>query len=202
MSQSDRFASLKVLGERPSIDFVNTVDWRGKQDSLDYLTEFDDLLDWAKLVGLIDEEEHVEVSRAAISYPENAFLMYKRMIDFRENLYGILLSKSGKEPIDEELEANYQSEIKSMLKHLSMNIMEGRLELDKELDVGYVLRILVKDSVDLISSDDVSRVKRCGSEECGWLFIDTSKNSSRKWCQMRGCGNRAKARRFYSRSKQ
>ena len=46
---------------------------------------------------------------------------------------------------------------------------------------------------------DPKRLKQCPSEDCGWLFMDRSKNASRRWCDMRTCGNRAKARRHYAR---
>lgn len=45
----------------------------------------------------------------------------------------------------------------------------------------------------------LSRLKSCPS--CHWLYLDNSKNQSRQWCDMKVCGNRAKARTFYSRQK-
>ena len=47
-----------------------------------------------------------------------------------------------------------------------------------------------------------ARVKECDGETCGWLFLDTSKNHSRRWCEMKDCGNRAKARRHYKKLRQ
>lgn len=41
---------------------------------------------------------------------------------------------------------------------------------------------------------DWSRFRACAAPDCGWVFIDRSKNSSRRWCDMASCGNRAKAR--------
>ena len=42
-------------------------------------------------------------------------------------------------------------------------------------------------------------VRECGASDCAWLFLDTSKNHHRRWCDMTRCGNRAKVRRFYAR---
>jgi predicted RNA-binding Zn ribbon-like protein len=56
------------------------------------------------------------------------------------------------------------------------------------------------DAADLLTSGDLARVRQCGDAECGWLFFDTSRNGSRRWCSMDACGNRNKARRFYARS--
>jgi len=47
----------------------------------------------------------------------------------------------------------------------------------------------------LTSSQRLNQVRQCRGDNCGWLFVDGSKNHSRRWCDMRDCGNRAKVRR-------
>jgi predicted RNA-binding Zn ribbon-like protein len=54
---------------------------------------------------------------------------------------------------------------------------------------------------ELLTSDDLAYVRRCASESCGWLFLDKTKNHRRRWCEMKTCGNRDKARRYYQRQK-
>jgi predicted RNA-binding Zn ribbon-like protein len=51
----------------------------------------------------------------------------------------------------------------------------------------------------LVTTEDLERVRQCGDAECGWFFLDTSRNRTRRWCSMEACGNRNKARRFYRR---
>ena len=58
---------------------------------------------------------------------------------------------------------------------------------------------IVLAAAELLTSDRRTQIHECGGEGCGWLFLDTSRNRRRRWCTMRGCGNRAKARRFYER---
>ena len=54
----------------------------------------------------------------------------------------------------------------------------------------------------LLTAGDLTRVKECpGTNDCGWLFYDISKNGSRRWCSMEGCGSRVKMRRLYAHSK-
>ena len=60
---------------------------------------------------------------------------------------------------------------------------------------------VVRDAADLLTSRELERVGRCADERCGWLFVDTSRNRSRRWCSMESCGNRAKARRHYRKSR-
>jgi predicted RNA-binding Zn ribbon-like protein len=54
----------------------------------------------------------------------------------------------------------------------------------------------------LLGSSQRGRVRECSEESCRWLFLDHSKNRSRRWCNMQICGNRAKARRFYARTRE
>ena len=56
------------------------------------------------------------------------------------------------------------------------------------------------DAARLLTSPERERVRECGDALCGWLFVDSSRNLSRRWCNMQGCGNRNKARRFYRRA--
>jgi predicted RNA-binding Zn ribbon-like protein len=70
-------------------------------------------------------------------------------------------------------------------------------DTDEALD--RVLWPLALAGAELLSSGDLSRLRQCGGEECGWLFLDTSRNRSRQWCEMSECGNLAKVRRFRQR---
>jgi predicted RNA-binding Zn ribbon-like protein len=61
---------------------------------------------------------------------------------------------------------------------------------------------IVKSAADLLVSAQLDRIRVCADPQCGWLFLDSSRNRSRRWCSMDTCGNRAKARRFYKRHQQ
>jgi predicted RNA-binding Zn ribbon-like protein len=61
---------------------------------------------------------------------------------------------------------------------------------------------IVRSTTGLLTSEDLQRVGVCADDRgCGWLFYDTSRNRTRQWCSMRGCGNRAKAKRHYDKVK-
>jgi predicted RNA-binding Zn ribbon-like protein len=64
-----------------------------------------------------------------------------------------------------------------------------------------MLAPVVRAAADLATSAELSRIRECGSDTCFWLFLDRSKNGTRRWCDMKVCGNRAKARRHYQRGK-
>lgn len=56
---------------------------------------------------------------------------------------------------------------------------------------------LARSALDLLPAANWRRIRICGN--CGWLFLDRSRNGSRQWCDMSVCGNRQKARRHYRR---
>ncbi|GCE29896.1 hypothetical protein KDA_53800 [Dictyobacter alpinus] len=73
---------------------------------------------------------------------------------------------------------------------------------DEENWYGHLVWLVAKSAVEQLTSQDLHQVKECpGSKGCGWLFLDTSKNGSRQWCSMEGCGSRAKRQRQYRRQR-
>ncbi len=64
-----------------------------------------------------------------------------------------------------------------------------------------VVWAIMYSALELLTSEEVKRVKECAGRDCGWLFLDMSKNGSRQWCSMEGCGSRAKMRRQYARKR-
>jgi predicted RNA-binding Zn ribbon-like protein len=71
----------------------------------------------------------------------------------------------------------------------------GRFAQRAELPVW----LLALSAADLVTSESLARVSSCGADSCRWLFLDTSRNHTRRWCDMKVCGNRMKARRFQAR---
>ena len=74
---------------------------------------------------------------------------------------------------------------------------DGRYELIWGADSA--IEDVARSAVALLTSEDLARLRVCAADECNWLFLDESRNSSRRWCDMKVCGNRAKARKFYAR---
>ena len=62
-----------------------------------------------------------------------------------------------------------------------------------------IVRPVLRSAADLMTSADLRRVRRCAGATCDWLFMDRSRNRTRRWCDMESCGNRAKPQRYYKR---
>ena len=60
---------------------------------------------------------------------------------------------------------------------------------------------VARSAAELLTSPNRARVKVCAGEGCGWMFLDESRNASRKWCDSRDCGNRERVRKYLARKK-
>jgi predicted RNA-binding Zn ribbon-like protein len=184
------------------LDYTNTLSWRTRTETVEFLQDYSDLIVWGKISGILNEEYANSAMEQAQRDPEMAATVYRRAIVLREALYRILSAFSSTE--EPEL-----ADVEILNQELSRAMPYRKLEWTGE---GYewtwedgagqldsLLWYVVGAAADLITSDTLQRVGECQGLGCGWLFIDTSKNHSRRWCDMEGCGNRAKARRHYKR---
>jgi predicted RNA-binding Zn ribbon-like protein len=151
------------------------------------------------------EEQVQMLKRKAATQPDESTAIFRKSLDLREAVYRIFVAKTkGKSPADRDLEI-----LNSFLAHLTSGAQivyrSSRFEWGWHFDENALeapLWILALSAVDLLTSENVKWVGQCADEEgCGWLFVDTSKNHSRRWCDINDCGNRAKQRRYQRRTR-
>ena len=122
---------------------------------------------------------------------------------FREALYRVFSRRYTGELLSEADLAILNRGIREAMAHLQLKPVDGELHWDWVPETGgdqIILWSVARAAAGLLTSDQASRVRECEDDRgCGYLFIDQSKNHSRRWCSMESCGNRAKARRHYSR---
>jgi len=195
--------NLPLEGGNLCLDFVNSVDWRtSKEKRKDWLNSFSDLIIWGRHANILDEKTVKTLSTNTAKYPDKAEQVYKKAIELREILFQIFSSFAvGSKPKDclILLFNRYLAEAmsKSCLSVSQNNFIWSFCDDSSSLE--FILNPIIKSAADLMVSSDLSRVKICADDCCGWLFIDMSRNSSRRWCNMKDCGNRAKAQRYYHR---
>jgi predicted RNA-binding Zn ribbon-like protein len=164
------------------LDFVNTVDPRHTTPREEQLPDYAALLEWARQAGI----------EASPLPPAAASRAHEEAIALRETLYAIF----GAVARGEAPPANALSHLNDELVRRPRRITNGFAWA-----TGDVLAPIVWSAAELLTSGPLERVRECpGDDTCGWLFLDTSRNGSRRWCDMRSCGNRAKARRHYRRT--
>ena len=194
---------LSLLGGRLCLDFANTVDWRTTDHQVDWLTGYDRLLSWSRHAGALAEAEVLSLAAKADVRLKEAGVVLARAIALREAIFRIISSAIKGEPaiagdlatLNEELaRAQSAARIKQDAAGFNWAWRDDALCLDR------MLWPVSRSATDLLTSDDLSRTRECPADDCHWLFLDTSRNQSRRWCSMESCGNRAKAKRHYRRT--
>jgi len=204
-----RVAELSLLGGSLCLDFIDTVDWRLREPPDECLTNYTDLVAWARRAdavygGVLDPREAEALRRAAAAHPERARATLGAATALREALYRLFRAIArGESPPPDDLGA-----LNAALAGAAPRARIARAGAGYawgwrggEDDLDRMLWPVARSAADLLTSRRLARVRACAGEGCGWLFLDTSKNRSRRWCAMEGCGNRAKARRHYRRAK-
>jgi predicted RNA-binding Zn ribbon-like protein len=194
------------------LDFVNTVGWRLADHPREYLRSYEDLLEWAGQAGLLAPEEREELSRRATLDPEGAREALSRALTLREAIHRVVSADIAGEPQDEgDLEGALSAlngELSVALSRLRV-VPSGvayRWGWDRCGDDGGArldgpLWPVARSAAGLLTSAKLGRVKVCAGEGCGWVFLDESRNGSRKWCDSRDCGNRERVRRHLARGR-
>jgi predicted RNA-binding Zn ribbon-like protein len=193
------------LGGALPLDFCNTVDWHSSDTPGERLFLYDDWLEWAKQAALITEEEFHTLKKVGVEQPEKAAMLYRRLLLRREQLFRLFsAAANGHRPAEEDVRG-LQGAWAEASAFLQISYEDSRY-IWKWTDEGrgvksdLPLHKLTQAAAELLTSPRLLDVRRCeGPPGCGWLFLDTTKNHSRRWCSMQDCGNRAKMRRYQER---
>jgi predicted RNA-binding Zn ribbon-like protein len=198
----------KLKGGVVSLDFVNTVGWRLTGYPREYLSSYEDLLEWGRQTGLLALEEKEGLSRQAALDPEGARETLSRALALRESLYRMISRAIAGESQDESDLSTLNRELSISLSHLRVVPADGAYSWgwDRSGDEGKTpldspLWPVAQSAAELLTSERLGRVKLCAGEGCGWIFLDESRNSSRRWCDSRDCGNRERVRRHLARKR-
>jgi predicted RNA-binding Zn ribbon-like protein len=187
------------------LSYANTLSWRGSDVPVDKLADFADLLSWlASSAGLL-VHRFDEAAKWSSSHPEEAARLFVEAIAAREAIYCIFSAlASGNGARDQDLDVlNRGLETAPMRTRLA-RARRGyawRAEV-AEVSAPALLAPILWSAGDLLVKNVHERIRQCANEKCLWLFLDESKNGTRRWCDMTSCGNRAKARRHYLKAKQ
>jgi len=197
--------TIKLVGGQLSIDFINTVYWRGREIPEEHLNTYQDLLNWSSIASILNEDDARNLSQEGSIQPEASKRVLDRAVELREAIYRIFSAKiSGKPASDADITV-LNRELREALTRLRLSHDSEKYKLNFGWGGGALDQMLwpiAKAASDVLTSDDLDRVRRCAADDCGWLFLDTSRNRSRKWCDMKDCGNRSKARSFYKRKQE
>jgi predicted RNA-binding Zn ribbon-like protein len=199
-----RAAALPLIGGRLCLDFANTANGRGTANHTENLTDFAALLAWSRHAGALDAAHAEALARESQRHERAAEGVRKRAIVLREAIHrGFTALAHHRKPDPGDL-AVLNETLAGALGHAL--IAPGKTGFEWVWDesrpaLDRMLWPIVRSAAELLTAAELPRVKQCGGWDCGWLFLDLSKNNSRRWCEMEVCGSRAKARAYYARKR-
>jgi len=196
----------EFVGGEPCLDFTNTASGDRRVEITEHLHGYADLVAWARQGELLSPAQGRSLVLRAQREPAAAAAALAAAIELREALFETFLALAeGRRPSPQPLEVLNRA-LADALAHRRV-VQSGRgfsLGWDDSDDLRRMLWPVALSAAELLAGEHGAPVKLCGMFEttgCSWLFVDESRNGSRRWCSMKDCGNRAKARRHYQRVK-
>ncbi len=206
---ADTAGQFELTGGAVCLDFANTVDNRPTA-ALEQLEIYGDLVRWAEQAEVISAGQGEVLRAEAARRPEAARAALAGARALREAIYTVFSAVAAGREVPAEPLALLNAALPPSLARLRLAApardsapgtpFGWQWDLDDHALDG-LLGPLVESAADLLTSPDLARVRECEADNCGWLFIDRSRNRSRRWCDMAVCGNRAKARRYQARTR-
>lgn len=192
-----------LVGGRLCLDYCNTTNDRSGHPE-DRFESYADVVGWAWRAGVLNAEEAVRLTRSGGRNPTEALTILSRTLRLRTSLREIFCTlAAGRrirpamlEVLNEELAgAMAQSQVVPTETGFTWLWAKGGKALDS------MLWPVARSAADLLTEGPTAAIRVCEGRGCGWLFLDTSRNRTRRWCDMRICGNRAKARRHQEKAR-
>lgn len=196
--------TIMLVADRLCLNFVNTVDSFDKTQPKEYLRSYADLLGWAEHVAILDASAATTLLAEAMRRPHEAAAALERAKTLRWSLYqlfsGLACAESPSVAHLHILNQTLQSAPpRRQITLASNSFVWAQENAGSELD--RMLWSVAWSAADLLTSSDLASVRECEGAGCTWMFRDTSRGRTRRWCSMEWCGNRAKAQRYYRRAK-
>jgi len=199
----------QYIGGEPALDLVNTVDWTSRGPENERLIDFDRLTRWAEGAEVLSPKTASALRRSAAAKPREAVAAYKAALQARQVLQRVLSAIAEGELAGHALN-DFNRLLGRALEHMRVVSPTVARTRDRRLRLGWehlenrldaVIWPVLWSAASLIASDEASRIRICGGADCGWMYVDRSRNRLRRWCQMETCGTREKSRRRYQRIK-
>jgi predicted RNA-binding Zn ribbon-like protein len=188
------------VGGEPALDLINTVDWTSRGPEAERLVDYGEVIRWAEGAGVVDPAGARHLRRIATQHPRAAASALEYVLRTRAILRDLFAAIARDGTTAAALPA-FNALLAQALEHLEMAPERqgsggyGWRWRGQESDPRAVVWPVVWSAAELLKSGDVKNVRICDGDDCGWMYVDRSRNGFRRWCQMRTCGTREKTRR-------
>ena len=194
----------EYIGGDLSADFTNTRSGRYEGPGHEHIQSYADLVEFSRQAGALRPAEAKRLVAEAESRPEKATQIHRRSVALREAIWRAFARiAQEKEPVREDVEI-ISAEAADAVGHARITKAGVGFvwEWPETDDLARPLWPIARAASDVLTSDaDRAHLRECADDTCAWLFVDRTKNHSRRWCDMNTCGSRNKVRDFRERQK-
>lgn len=193
-----------MVGGNAALDFVNTANEWVSADPVDRLGGPEGFGKWAQAAGLLYGDDMARLEKEIAADPKAGKEVFETAIRLRAALWRILNAVITETPVDDaDLATLDECKVRAANHCRLAQDREGfrRRCADEAPALERALRLIVEAAEEFLLNGRLERLHACGGETCEWLFVDTSKNGKRRWCDMATCGNDAKVKKFRRRKK-
>ncbi|MFI5058677.1 MAG: CGNR zinc finger domain-containing protein [Candidatus Acidiferrales bacterium] len=204
MKQPSPKLTFELTGGRLCLDFANTVDKRLKNNPEDKLSGYQEFVAFGQQTGVFSLSEARKLLREGRKNKGEASRLFHHAVALREVIFRILSGVAAHHEISKADVGALNAALQRLNTDSRVAPGNGQVAwrwVEKSSGAGRLIGRIVRSAVEVLTSDDIERVKQCASENCGWLFMDRSRSRNRRWCEMRTCGSQHKARAYYQRKK-
>ena len=196
-----------LTGGQLALNFANTVSRRHDPDRRkEHLESYADIVAFARQSEIVSVKQAKGLRDYIESHAVEAARSFRKAITLREVMYRVFSAiAQGKTASARDLDLMNDFAIEA-LRHRCLARSNGGYRWEWRPDgknpLDRILWEVAQAAADLLTSPELQLVRFCEAPDCEWLFLDHSRNRSRRWCDMTSCGNRQKARRHYQRTQQ
>ena len=192
-----------LTGGDLALDLANTKSRRPTPEPREDLQAYEDLVAWGLQAAAIDPTDAAALRALVARNPRAGKAALARARELREAVFEVFSAVAGRREIPRSALDRVNAALPGALARLRLDrtgegaawAWAGQPDLDR------VIWPAVRAAALLLTGPDRAFVRECGASDCAWLFLDRSRNGTRRWCDMAVCGNREKARRFQRRAR-
>jgi predicted RNA-binding Zn ribbon-like protein len=194
----------KYVAGDPALDLVNTVDWTSRGPGEDRLTDYGRLTTWAEGAGILLPRLGASFRARATERPRAASNALREATRLRWVLRQVFRAVAHGERVTPLALGELNDALSGALSQLQLvgsaapggeapaMLWSWKDAADRLDSIAWPV---VRSAAELLASDEAGRIRECGGPECGWIYVDRSRNGLRRWCEMESCGTREKSRR-------
>jgi predicted RNA-binding Zn ribbon-like protein len=189
----------QFVGGDPALDLINTVDWTSRGPERELLESYEQLTRWSEGAGVVDAGTARRLRRLGEAHPRAAGAALGLALQARRVLQEVFSAIARGEAAEPGV-ARFNHMLQEAVRTLEVAPASGTTGYrwrwrGEESDLRAPVWRVLWSGASLLLSDEIGNVRVCDSEDCGWMFVDRSRNGLRRWCQMRTCGTMEKTRR-------